>query len=631
MTVSYSFHLSSKSHAVTNINKINQVGKHNLREYKSDTYNRDEIKQLVGSESMLQDVKAVYHREFDDAVEYYNSLQKRSDRQINDYLEHVSESRADAAAEIIVQIGDQEFWKDCSKEAMQQAMTPIFKDQLTALSQYCPDFKVANAVIHYDEKSPHMHVVGVPVGHGYERGMECQVAKTKVFTKASLEFLQDKMRERAEIGMRMNEEVFKDVELKEKEIGRNKDIPKRSLDEYYKIENDKKLAVKDLDNIKEQHSELAFENFTAKMSLKKLQNEKAAAEKQSKKLDIEIADKTSKNAELDALNTQMTNNMIETQKRLDDAHASLDEVQTQRNQISFDNAVLMLDKDELTKQIDELSQQSKELDTEIGDMKSQKTHLERERTEMINSIAKTEKCLDEAYTALNDVSAKNEALISKHDELLQQNEELDQRNKSERKKQQQLSDENKKYVEYVKNNKTRAESIKATIEVRAAQLKELNDKYNEAVKVVEKHDKLKNEIQDLQAELGITKKSQNQEIEYQKVPFSSDKVIVDKTVLEYAKIGKEIKEQSKKLVKKENDVRSRGEEIIKDAEAQASEIVKDANDVIRRLNAAKEESAAQKELSRYKRAFSEKELEQREDKLGITKNRSKEHINERER
>lgn len=557
MTVSYSFHLSSKSHAVTNINKINQVGKHNLREYKSDTYNRDEIKQLVGSESMLQDVKAVYHREFDDAVEHYNSLQKRSDRQINDYLEHVSESRADAAAEIIVQIGDQEFWKDCSREAMQQAMTPIFKDQLTALSQYCPNFKVANAVIHYDEKSPHMHVVGVPVGHGYERGMECQVAKTKVFTKASLEFLQDKMRERAEIGMRMNEEVFKDVELKEKEIGRNKDIPKQSLDEYYKIENDKKLAVKDLNNIKEQHSELAFENFTAKMSLKKLQNEKAAAEKQSK-----------------------------------------------------------------------------ELDTEIGDMKSQKAQLEREHAEMVNNIAETQKRLDDAYTSLDEVSIKSEALVSKYDELLQQNDELEQRNKSERKKQQQLRDENKKYVEYVENNKIRADGIKATIEVRAAQLKELNDKYNEAVKVVEKHDKLKNEIQELQAELGITKKSQNQEIEYQKVPFS-DKVIVDKTVLEYAKVGMAIEKQSTKLAKLQNDAKTQAAEIVKDAKTQATEIIEDANksanDVTRRLNAAKKESVAQNELNRYKRAFSEKELMQREDKLGITKNRSKEHINERER
>ena len=626
MTVSYSFHLSSKSHAVTNINKINQVGKHNLREYKSDTYNRDEIKQLVGSESMLQDVKAVYHREFDDAVEYYNSLQKRSDRQINDYLEHVSESRADAAAEIIVQIGDQEFWKDCSREAMQQAMTPIFKDQLPALSQYCPDFKVANAVIHYDEKSPHMHVVGVPVGHGYERGLECQVAKTKVFTKASLEFLQDKMRERAEIGMRMNEEVFKDVELKEKEIGRNKDIPKRSLDEYYKIENDKKLAVKDLNNIKEQHSELAFENFTTKMSLKKLQKEKAAAEKQSKELDIEIADKASKNAELDALNAQMTNNMIETQKRLDDAHASLDEVQTQRNQISFDNAVLMLDKDELTKQIDELSQQSKELDTEISDMKSQKAHLERERTEMINSIAKTEKCLDEAYTALDEVSAKNEALISKHDELLQQNEELDQRNKSEREKQKQLRDENKKYIEYVEKNKIRADGIKTTIEVRAAQLKALEDKYNEAVKVVEEHDKLKNEIQELQAELGITKKSRNQELDYQKIAFS-DKVKVDKTVLEYARIGKEIKEQSTELAKSQKSAKS----IIEKAKSQATEIIKDAEKSANKLKTSQniEVAKLQAKLDKYERAFSERELNER--LKALSRNRSKEHINERER
>ena len=40
------------------------------------------------------------------------------------------------------------------------------------------DFKVANAVIHFDEESPHMHVVGVPVAEGFMKSLRKQGIKT---------------------------------------------------------------------------------------------------------------------------------------------------------------------------------------------------------------------------------------------------------------------------------------------------------------------------------------------------------------------------------------------------------------------------------------------------------------------
>ncbi len=54
---------------------------------------------------------------------------------------------------------------------------------------------IAHAVVHMDEDSPHMHVVGVPVGTGYKKGMSKQVFKRKVFTKEVLSIvLQDELR-----------------------------------------------------------------------------------------------------------------------------------------------------------------------------------------------------------------------------------------------------------------------------------------------------------------------------------------------------------------------------------------------------------------------------------------------------
>lgn len=49
-----------------------------------------------------------------------------------------------------------------------------------------PSFVVANAVVHYDEASPHMHVVGVPVERGFKRGLETKVSKRSVFTQKTL-------------------------------------------------------------------------------------------------------------------------------------------------------------------------------------------------------------------------------------------------------------------------------------------------------------------------------------------------------------------------------------------------------------------------------------------------------------
>ena len=181
MAFSYSFHMSAKSHAVNTSGKVAQVSRHNLREYESAAYDRSQIEIIAGSDkSILDTVKDIYHAEFDAALERYNAG-KRSDRQIDDYLEHVSKSRSDVAAEIIIQVGDSDFWKDKSDLERRQ-MSYIYRDQLRALEKLVPEFKVASAVIHYDESSPHMHVVGVPVADGYKKGLERKIKKTKVFS-----------------------------------------------------------------------------------------------------------------------------------------------------------------------------------------------------------------------------------------------------------------------------------------------------------------------------------------------------------------------------------------------------------------------------------------------------------------
>lgn len=256
MALSYSFHLSNKSHAVSNTSKLNGVCKHNERRYKSSrSYDKENIKVMYSrtNENLYKDVQQVYHDEFDEALKEFNQKQNRDDRKIKDYLKHVSDSKSnDVAAEIIIQIGEQDFWKDRSME-FKKSMIPCFQEQLDRLRKLCPDFKIASAIVHLDEKSPHMHVVGVPVAEGYKRGLSKRCSKTKVFTQKSLEKLQEAMRQDITLP-----DCVKEVDstLKKRSEGRNRDLTKKELTELNEEKKDLQNSIKLLEYSKKEETEI---------------------------------------------------------------------------------------------------------------------------------------------------------------------------------------------------------------------------------------------------------------------------------------------------------------------------------------------------------------------------------------
>lgn len=258
MSLAYSFHISNKGHAITTTKKVAAVSKHNLRKYKSKDYDSENITVLRGSETnILDDVRAVYDQEFSETVRKYNDKQKRSDRKIKNYLDTVSENaKTDVAVEIILQIGDMDFWKDKSMDEKKQ-MIPVFQEQIDSLEELVPAFHVANATVHLDESSPHMHIIGVPVATGYKRGMERQVSKTSVFTKESLTMLQDKMRVSAEKGMQKLS-FFSDQQLKPKQKGRNADWSK----EYYALQDELEKQRLECDKLRQEQERMIQANKT---------------------------------------------------------------------------------------------------------------------------------------------------------------------------------------------------------------------------------------------------------------------------------------------------------------------------------------------------------------------------------
>lgn len=216
------------NNAIQNAQALSRVDKHNLRKYDD---NEKVIELICGTNSLYEDVKKLYVKEFDEARIEYNEKQTRNDRKIENYFSHISNNdKNDLAVEIIIELGNMEFWKD-KDENYKRKMTEVFKEQIRDLEKIVPSFKVANAVVHYDEASPHLHIVGVPVKDGNKNGMKKQVGKSTVFTKESLHEIQDTMRIYCKESF--NKIYETNIELLEKLEGRNEDIPMKNMAKQY--------------------------------------------------------------------------------------------------------------------------------------------------------------------------------------------------------------------------------------------------------------------------------------------------------------------------------------------------------------------------------------------------------------
>lgn len=233
---------SFSNNAIQNAKQLSDANKHNLRDYDK---NRDDIFVIYGSNNLFNDVRDLYIQEFEQARIEYNESQTREDRKIKDYFNKISQdSQRDLACEIIIELGDMDFWKNKDMR-YKKKMSDVYNEQVKDLMKVVPEFKVANAVIHYDETSPHMHIIGVPVKDDYKKGMKKQVAKSQIFTKSSLKVIQDEMRKCCIKSY--NKFYDKTSELKKKQKGRNKDIPVEDMTDYREVKKqyekkEKKLA-----------------------------------------------------------------------------------------------------------------------------------------------------------------------------------------------------------------------------------------------------------------------------------------------------------------------------------------------------------------------------------------------------
>ena len=147
---------------------------HNRREYekigKPIPDNIDSSKTAENITLVDRGIQQVYQEIFGDALEQYNSKQKRADRKIEDYYDHIQKSKNGEKLfyEDVVQWGKKEdFQKPETRERAKEALVKYVE----GFEERNPNLKLIGAYIHMDEASPHLHLDYVPVAHGYSRGL----------------------------------------------------------------------------------------------------------------------------------------------------------------------------------------------------------------------------------------------------------------------------------------------------------------------------------------------------------------------------------------------------------------------------------------------------------------------------
>lgn len=146
---------------------------HNSRKFKAE--NVDAERTHLNVDYCNENIKKVYHKLFDEALERYNAKQTRADRRIDDYYEKIRNSKQEKSFhEMILQIGDKENMNAESENG--QLAKRILDEYYREFQARNPNLYVFSAHLHMDEATPHLHIDFVPFTTGSKRGLDTRVS-----------------------------------------------------------------------------------------------------------------------------------------------------------------------------------------------------------------------------------------------------------------------------------------------------------------------------------------------------------------------------------------------------------------------------------------------------------------------
>ena len=151
--------------------------RHNNRDFISENIDKTRIKDNIVY--VQQPLEEAYQEIFGQAVQEYNNKQKRADRKITDYMEHLktSKNREKLFYDVVVQVGDKDDSGYGTKDF--KLCGEVLDSYMKDFQQRNPNLHVFNAVLHLDEATPHLHITFIPVAKGYKTGLSVRNSLSK--------------------------------------------------------------------------------------------------------------------------------------------------------------------------------------------------------------------------------------------------------------------------------------------------------------------------------------------------------------------------------------------------------------------------------------------------------------------
>ncbi len=150
--------------------------RHNNRDFTAENVDAERTKNNITY--CNENIKDVYHKLFNEALEKFNARQTRKDRMIDDYYEKIRTGKQEKLFhEVILQIGNFEDMHAASENG--QLSKTILDKYMQGFQERNPNLYVFSAHLHMDEATPHLHIDFVPFTTGSKRGLGTRVSLKK--------------------------------------------------------------------------------------------------------------------------------------------------------------------------------------------------------------------------------------------------------------------------------------------------------------------------------------------------------------------------------------------------------------------------------------------------------------------
>ena len=334
---------------------------------------------------MREDIEQVYHELFDKPLEEYNSRQKRKDRRIKNYYEHIRRSKQEKPFyEVIFQIGNNEDTRCGTPEA--ELTTKALTEFVQSFQKRNPKLRVFNAVIHLDEETPHVHLDFVPFVTGQKRGLSTRNSLTGALEQQGYKG-EGKMNTCSKLWVDSEKQALAEIMSGYGVEWEQLNTHERHLDvlDYKKKMRAREVAV--LENKVECTQHLLENTQTilndADTTLKRLDSEFAEKSESVEKIDSELSDK---NAELSEITEKLAVNqqILKTSEEKVSALMEIDAIEVKRKALS-DKVTLSADDYE---KVADLARKQVVSEKNEQDMIETVDRLTSENDELLQDVAK---------------------------------------------------------------------------------------------------------------------------------------------------------------------------------------------------------------------------------------------------